>query len=126
MEEEPNSLIAKKWVRIMCDFLADGIWDKEGCCCSANDLPVPSELIERIREWQKRYDYEAPTPADEDYVPFSFDDRSFSVEGLLIAKEVKAALPDWKVIYFDEAKSNEVLSQGGKADRSYYEYEIGI
>lgn len=126
MEEQENSLVARKWVRIMCDFSADGVWDKEGCCCDADDLPVPADLIARIRAWQAKYEYEAPTPASEDYVPGSFDDRAFSREGLAIAQAVKRALPDWTVIYFDEARSNEVLFRGQKADRPYFEYEVDL
>ena len=53
---DDNLLVAHKWVRILADNSADGVWDIEGCGCCADDLPIPAALIDRIRAWQTWYD----------------------------------------------------------------------
>ena len=112
-------LAADKWVRIMADYSADGVWAKDGCSVGIEDLPVSEELRGRILGWQHLYDDEC-----EDYLPanlrtISFDDAAFSKQGLEIAIAVKTELPDWTVVYFDEARSNMVPALD-------YEYEIRV
>ncbi len=101
MSEEP-SFTDDRWVRIMCDVFCDGVWHKDGCAGDADGLPIPTTLIERIRRWQATYDilhdrsFDAGKyRAEPGFIPFA-------AEGLEIARAVKAALPDWTVIYFDE------------------------
>ena len=56
-----------------------------------------------------------------------FDDPHFSAEGHLIAQEIKRELPDWTVIYRDEAAYWAREKKKPKIwDRSFYEYEIGL
>lgn len=108
-----NKLKRDKWIRIMSDYCADGVWQKDGAGTSADELPVPKPLIARLRAWQELYTSE------------EVDEPAFSIEGLLIAQEVKKALPDWTVIYFDNAAADGVRGSWIPGqDRSAFEYEI--
>ncbi|MDO9709847.1 hypothetical protein [Paracraurococcus lichenis] len=116
--QEALSLAEARWVRIMVDYCADGVWHPDGCAGHAEELPVDAGLIARIRRWQEWYDTES-----KDYLPpeertGQFDLAAFAAEGLAIARAVKAALPDWTVIYFDEAACRL------DAPRESFEYEI--
>jgi hypothetical protein len=105
----------ERWVRIMCDYSADGVWHKDGCGDDADQLPIEKTLIDRIRRWQDWYET-GLRDAD-------FDVKAFSAEGLSIARAVKEFLPDWTVIYFDEA----ALAQASPGSpRHVYEYEIRL
>jgi len=103
----------EKWVRIMCDFSADGVWDKEGRACSADELPIPTHVKTMIGGWQAWYEHSDHS----DMTPW-FDASAHAAFGLFIARLVKRSLPDWTVIYFDEAEYRP-----GKA-RTAFEYEI--
>ena len=117
-----SDLCAEKWVRIMADYDADGIWNIRGAAEPADLLPISGVLRQRLLAWQRRYDKEC-----EDYLPVAertteFDLADFSQEGLKIAQAIKAELPDWTVLYFDEVKSPK--GQAPNQDRSAFEYEI--
>lgn len=101
-----------KWVRIMCDFSAEGVWDRSGAPADPSELPVSDLVRQRLGLWQERYELEADSS--------SWDDvrGSFTAEGLEIARLVKIELPDWTVVYFDEAQA------ALNAPRSLYEYEV--
>jgi hypothetical protein len=113
-----NTLIAWKWVRIMADYAADGVWDKTGAGCCADELPIEPTLVERLRAWQAWFD----DLSDDNERNPDWDAAAFAREGLAIARAVKAALPDWTVIYFDEA-ALAAASRG--APHSIFQYEIG-
>lgn len=116
MTHEDNELIAHKWVRILADSSAEGVWEIGGGGTTADALPVPAALIQRIRAWQAWYD------RDEDkWGLFRGDVVAFSAEGLAIARAVKAALPDWTVVYLDSAAA-ERAEEGGP--RAAFEYEV--
>lgn len=85
-----------RWVRIMADYCSEGVWDSEGCGCSVDDLPLSDGLRAAIR-------------------------AEFSAHGLALARQVKAELPDWTVIYFDE---EQAAKAGWGGDRSAFEYEV--
>jgi hypothetical protein len=104
-----------KWVRIMADWSADGVWDSEGCGCSADSLPISDNLRQRLRDWQAMYD---ATEGDPGLPQWPNGPDKFAHVGLAIAKAVKRELPDWTVIFHDEAEA-------GRSDRrERYEYEI--
>jgi hypothetical protein len=107
-----------KWVRIMCDFYADAVWNIEGASCDVEALPISRDLALALRSWQDIYDRCAPDGMVEKTV---WDGEAFSRVGLFLARRVKAELPSWTILYFDEHR----LSQGGEdVPRSYFEYEI--
>jgi hypothetical protein len=116
---DDSSFTTERWVRIMCDYSADGVWHSDGASGCAEGLPVEEALIERIRQWQAWFETYEPWEDN----PAEFDIEAFSAEGLAIAKAVKAALPDWTVIYFDEAA---LARASRKAPRHVYEYEISL
>jgi hypothetical protein len=37
-----------RWVRIMCDTSASGVWDSEGLACDPEALPVTEDLRARL------------------------------------------------------------------------------
>ena len=100
-----------KWVRIMADFCADGVWLKDGAGTTADDLPISTRLRDELRSWQRAYDKDGDEPG--------FDAAVFSKWGYKIALDVKRELPDWIVIYFDEARANMKPALD-------YEYEIRL
>jgi hypothetical protein len=111
-----------KWVRVMCDYSADGLWAKDGCSVGPEELPVSDALKARLRAWQDAYEtfegfetyMHAPVLRDSD------ECRYFAAEGLAIAKAIKQELPDWTVIYFDESRVRRRTEQ----PRTEFEYEI--
>ncbi|QIG49395.1 hypothetical protein G5V57_17725 [Nordella sp. HKS 07] len=123
LEDEENSLTCQRWVKIMADFSADGVWDKQGELCHLADLPVSDALKQRISAWIDWYDREADADGP-NVIPF--DVRQFSEQGVAIARDVKRELTDWTVVYFDERRCNESILEGGPANRSYFEYEVKV
>jgi hypothetical protein len=116
MTGEDNELIAHKWVRILVDSCAQGVWEKGGGAPPVADLPVSAGLIQRIRDWQAWYD------RDEDkWGVFRGDVAALSAAGLEIARAVKAELPDWTVVYFDMAAAEGAEKDG---PRSAFEYAV--
>lgn len=107
------SLQDDKWVRVMADYCTDGVWQKDGAAASADELPISQPLRHRLRAWQSRYDGDEPPQEPE-----------FSADGLMIAKDIKTELPDWTIIYFDEAKSQGIPLWPVLKDRTRFEYEV--
>lgn len=110
-----------KWVRIMCDFCADGVWNRDGASISAEDVPISEALKARLAAWQEWYGRDC-----QDYMPPEererhLDRKAFSAEGLKIARAIKSELLDWTIIYFDDEAAN---ASTNKHDRSTFEYEI--
>jgi hypothetical protein len=109
-----------QWVRVMCDYCAGGLWAKSGGAVWPIDLPVTNELRARVAKWQEWFEKFRPE--------ISFRDEpegdAFVAEGLAIAKAIKAELPSWTVIYFDESR----IKGGGSAGqpREEYEYEVNL
>lgn len=113
---EENELIAHKWVRILADSWTHGVWTRDGGPADPDDLPIPQGLIDRIRQWQAWYDRD-----ENDWGVFKGDVEAFSDEGREIAHAVKAALPNWTVVYFDEAA---LASARDGATKAVFEYEV--
>ena len=125
IENFENLLLKYKWVRLMYEPTAQGIWDREGRANSLDDLPVGNTLKQRIIAWQETYEELDEDRHEQRPVEWS----KFSVEGLEIAKSVKLSLPDWTIVYFDEQKFFENSNGDAiltKRTRDYFEYEIII
>lgn len=115
LTERERPMTEEKFVRIMCDYQSDGIWDKNGAAAELDELPVSAGLRTRLRAWQLAFE-----EADMGSLP-----KSFSDDGREIAKAVKAELPEWTVIYFDEwacQRLRDTWKHGD--DRAGFEYEI--
>ncbi len=115
-----------KAVRIMCDHCAGGVWSAPSVANSSMDgFWVSDALWARIQAWQAWYETQnVCVPIDTE-----FDWDGFTIEGLMIARAVKAELPDWVVIYSDEQVLNfKCYSKNPKfwANRQFsFEIEIG-
>lgn len=94
MRDENNTLAQHRWVRIMTDYCAAPVWDKDGLNVPTEWLPVEEPLREALVAWEDWFDQRpstAPLPRYEDFVRI----------GRALACEVKRRLPDWTVVYFD-------------------------
>lgn len=125
MDASQQTTLNGNWVRIMCDYCADAVWDREGCAADADDLPVTPELRARLRAWQGDYE------THDTFQPRGgwSDERwaAFTVEGRAIAEEVKRQLPDWTVVFLDEVRLDALIAAGGEdIPRHLYETEIGL
>jgi len=112
-----KTLKRDRWVRIMCDYSAEGVWDRHGAACRAADLPVSAETLAMLHGWQAWYEHAAGSPM----TPV-FDDVAHAALGLFVARCVKRELPDWTVVYFDDAKPRDGWEPG--MPRDHFEYEI--
>ena len=109
----------EKWVRVMCDFAAEGLWAKDGAGISMDELPLSREIKQRLLEWQDWFERDCEAYLPPEKRESNFDTAAFSKEGLEIARAIKSELPDWTVIYFDENKCT-----GHECDRATFEYEV--
>ena len=108
MTEGTSRFHGLRWVRLMAVYGSEGVWQMDGTEGMLDDLPVPPALRDRIDAWQAFYDEHD----DMDEEAPVLDVARFAADGLAIARAVKAALPDWTVIYHDEAKSKRGLPRG--------------
>jgi hypothetical protein len=103
-----------KWVRIMADYCAEPLWGPDGTMQYLDELPISADLRARLAAWEDWFDLHSLDNPD-------FDRAAFSQAGLELACDVKAQLPDWTVIYFDEAAAN---GRSPDAPRETFEYEV--
>ena len=111
-----------KYVRVMADYCADGLWDEDGSMIELSDpdLNLPDDLIERINAWQLWFTKDCQDYIEESKRSTVFDRKAFSSEGLKIARSIKVHLgEDWTVVYFDDKKYYDTI-----VERSVYEYEV--
>jgi hypothetical protein len=109
-----------RWVKVMAEYSSCGLWDSNGVHSDEAELPVSEALKARLRKWCDWYE------RNDDYLPeprTQFDYEAFAAEGLLIAKAIKAELPDWTVTYFDESKLMKAL-EGKRKHQDGYVQEI--
>ncbi|MDO8416443.1 MAG: hypothetical protein Q7S87_09555 [Agitococcus sp.] len=104
--------IAKKWLRVMGDHEACGLWLKRGGEADISKVPLSPALKERLKIWAKDYPY----------VEANQGTAAYTAEGLAIAQLIKAELPAWTIVYFDEEAAEGAM--GVSPDRTSYEYEI--
>jgi hypothetical protein len=112
-------------IRIVADYCARGFQlADEGA--AATVPPLSEALVQRLADWNARYedrchplDYEDPTGARFDFV-------AFSAEGLDIARAVKRELPGWTVRYWDEALDWFLARDPRSYDPAKAEYEITL
>lgn len=85
------------YVRVMCDYCADGVWTIDGKSMSFNELSISDTLKRRLDAWQAVYDTQ--DSMDENDNPEN--DESFMAEGLSIACEMKRQLPEWQIDFYN-------------------------
>jgi len=88
------------WVQLMADYSSTGIWDKDGCEMSEEDLPISPATLVRLRDWCRLYEQSEMYLPEKQRAPF--DIEGFAEAGLYLAQTIKEELPTWTVVYFDE------------------------
>lgn len=99
------SLSDDKWVRIMADYGTEGspVWSQDGTLEDIGELPVSSGLRAALEGWVNWYDCDSDNHDLHNDSTTPWDVVAFASVGLTLARLVKRSLPDWTVIYFDEA-----------------------
>ena len=118
LDPQDDLLNIHRWVRIMCDNTAEGVWDRIGRACAVDGLPASDALKQRLLHWQEDYEQLDDRAFNRETVDWS----AFSQTGLAIAHDLKAAMPDWTVIYHDEAKAR--AQRGQPLRRDEFEHEV--
>ena len=108
-------------VRIVADYCASGFQLRDG---SGSGPPLSDALIQRLAEWNARYEDRCHPLDYEDVTGSRFDFVAFSAEGLELARAVKRELPGWTVTYWDEALDWFLARDPRSYDPAKAEYEI--
>lgn len=82
-------------IRIFCDYGVEPVWGDYGL----DDLPITPELRERMLAWARLYESK-----DSGVLIRQWEHAAaLGAEGRAIVRELKRQLPDWTVVYLDEA-----------------------
>ena len=100
------------FIRVECDFEAEGLWDERGAMYGLDSLPLSKALKARIMAWQEDYSAYAVPWSEKD----SFDYAANKREAEAIARLVKAEMPDADVVALDR----RVLADGSLGERVRY------
>ena len=92
-----------KHLCLMADYGAAGVWDQVGKPLDPAKLPLSAKLRERLARWCDRFQESFDAEIDLD---------SFAVESRAIARAIKAELPTWSIVYFDEAAAARAKYEG--------------
>jgi hypothetical protein len=115
---EPSSTAAGRarkphqHVHLMADYGSAGVWDHDGAPLDPVKLPLSPRLRARLTRWCARFQESFETEIDLD---------AFASEGRAIARAMKKELPDWSIVYFDDAAAARSVYRGLA---SSYEKEI--
>ena len=96
----------------MADYGSAGVWDHDGAPLNPARLPLSPKLRARLARWCARF---------EKSFEGEIDLEAFAAEGRAVARAVKAELPGWSIVYFDEAAA---ARSGYRGSPSRYEEEI--
>lgn len=113
-------------VKIMAEDGGLGYWLADPEARAIGDLPVSEELRDNLYVWNTRWEQGCSGDAYEDPMGARFDFVAFSNDGFALAKAVKRELPDWTVLYWDEAIEWRywMTREPRRYDRAAIEYEI--
>lgn len=112
-------------IRIVADYCARGFQlAEEGGSGSAP--PLSDALLQRLADWNARYEDRCDPLDYEDLTGSRFDFVAFSAEGLDIARAVKRELPGWTVTYWDEALDWFLARDPRSYNPAEAEYEITL
>jgi hypothetical protein len=98
---------ADRWVRLMCYFGADGVWNSEDESADIGALALSGALKADLSDWRTSHGWT--------------DAQAFSARALSLAHRIKVEQPDWKVVYIDRSKSRADIR-----NKDYFEYEIDL
>ncbi len=112
-------------IRIVADYCTRGFQLADESA-PAGPPPLSDGLVERLAEWNARYEDRCHPLDYEDVTGSRFDFVAFSAEGLDIARAVKRELPGWTVTYWDEALDWFLARDPRSYDPARAEYEITL
>ena len=98
----------------MADYGSTGLWDYDGAPLNPSRLPLSPKLRERLARWCVRFQRSFEREIDLD---------AFAAEGQAIARAMKAELPHFSIVYFDDAAA---ARRNYRGPTSNYEVEIHL
>lgn len=116
-------------IRIVADYCASGFQLRDETASGTGGgiaPPLSDALIQRLAEWNARYEDRCHPLDYEDVTGSRFDFVAFSAEGLELARAVKRELPGWTVTYWDEALDWFLARDPRSYDPAKAEYEITV
>lgn len=113
----------EKYVKLMADYCSSGVWEIDGIMMDIDALPISERLRVAIRKWVDYYETNDDYLAEDDRTS-DFDVDFFGEEGYKIAKLIKAELPDWTVMYYDEREFTKHFEGGTLIPATATVYEI--
>ena len=106
-----------KFLRIDCDFEAEGLWNERGAMVPVDSAPLSRPLRDRIRAWNAWYSEAAQPWSQHDTFDYALN-RQTAVD---IARWVVRELPDWAIVALDY----RVTPSGQVSERVPYPGEDG-
>ncbi len=97
------------WLRVDCDYGAEGLWDDRGRMISVAHIPISEALGKRILAWQEWHDEQAEPWSSNDLYDWNLHWRTATD----IARCIKRELPDWTVV----ARDRLILGDGSLGRR---------
>lgn len=95
------SLADGKWARIAAEHGGTCVWYQDGCGTCTEELPINPGLIAALDGWCAWHGNDC-----EDFMPphardpaLRFDSEAHREVGLILARAVKAQLPDWTIVF---------------------------
>lgn len=85
------------WVRVDCDYAAEGLWTEHGASYDIQCFPISEDLKAELMAWQATFDAEC-RPWEK---ANRFDLKQHRRIGTALALRVKQELPDWTVVALD-------------------------
>lgn len=80
---------------------ADGILDIEEALIDIDTLPINENLKVRLNDWLARIEPYSMMPEEDIDMDVL---EPLSQEGRALAQEIKNAMPEWEIVYLDEAE----------------------
>ncbi|GGH25587.1 hypothetical protein GCM10007036_32810 [Alsobacter metallidurans] len=115
-------------VRVMGAYGSEGVWTAEGQEALVEDLPIDRALADRLADWQEAFD-SVDDQIDDGDIPAEIAATAWAAlaeEGLLIARSIKRALPEWTVLYVDPALALEEGAEAAAAEIDASEVARGV
>lgn len=84
------------FVRVECDYGADGVWNERGAAYNIDDFAIPQKLKDEFRVWQHAHDETAP-----DRLWDMLEKMRYTETALRLSQQLKRALPNCLVVFID-------------------------
>ena len=101
------------WVRLMCYFGTDGVWNSDDAKADVARLALSSSLKAEIVAWMHSLDHVETVLPD--------DVNLYSTRAMNVARRIKEEQPNWRVVYIDRTKSGADIR-----NKDYFEHEVTV